>query len=237
MICAFTSICKEDVCWLPQYLAEADRLLMPFVMHFDRCRDVLQIVKEHPLFMAATFKDSGEFEEWDKQAPFDEIVSRGFKWAMAWDVDETYERDARSKLDEITSLDVDYVDVRWVNLWGDAGHIRTDGPFHPQSGHRVKFYNLNRQRWRFTHKITNGPKVVDDRGEPLDGYPNPTKAREHRHDLTCLHHGMMTPELRALHKERWDRIYTAAVGANPYGFWAYACDETITPIIERNPYL
>jgi hypothetical protein len=215
-ICAFTSICEEDKVWIPQYLAEVDRLQMPFVIHFDRCSRATKI----------------RLTEQHKQNAFDIAVSLGFKWAMAWDCDETYERDAVAKIQQICALDADYVDIIWHNLWDNPAYIRTDGPF--SSGHRVKFYNL-RKRWRFTHSITNGPKIVNEKGTPISG--NPQSERATRFPLVCLHWGMLTRELRLQHKARWDRIYTAAVGNNPYGFWEYSCDEkTYPPVLEKHDY-
>lgn len=40
-----------------------------------------------------------------------------------------------------------------------------------------------------------------------------------------------------MHKARWDRIYTKAVGANPYKFWDYVLDPEITQVVVENPYL
>lgn len=240
-ICAFTSVCQEDACWVSQYLREAERLEMPFAIHLDRIGDVgmARRLAGHPLCVGQTAQDNiaVEFDETHKQGAFDLVDTLGFMWAMAWDIDETYERGAPRKLAQIGDMvEADYVDIVWLNLWGDQHHVRTDGPF--ASGHRVKFYNLDRARWRFTHPVTNGAKRVDDvTGEVLP-QRHPAKERAHRHDLVCLHWGMMTRELREQHKLRWDRIYTTAVGANPYGFWDYAIDEaTHPPTVERHDYL
>jgi hypothetical protein len=234
-VCAFTSLIEEDACWLPQYLREAERLAMPFAMLLDRCSEATaELVRSHPLCVGVARRDAaaGEFTEDCKQAAFDIAVASGATWAMAWDCDETYERDAPRKIAEIAALDVDYVDVRWVNLWGDARHVRTDGPF--GGGHRVKFYHLRRRRWKFTHTITNGPKMVDRRGEVVSD-PSP-RERAAKHDLVCVHWGMYTPELRRAHKERWDRIYTAAVGNNPYGFWSYAIETEDQAVLVEHDY-
>jgi hypothetical protein len=234
-VCAFTSLIEEDACWLPQYLREAERLAMPFAMLLDRCSDATaERVRSHPLCVGVARRATaaGEFTEDCKQAAFDIAVASGATWAMAWDCDETYERDAPRKIAEIAALDVDYVDVRWVNLWGDARHVRTDGPF--GGGHRVKFYHLRRRRWKFTHTITNGPKMVDRRGEVVSD-PSP-RERAAKHDLVCVHWGMYTPELRRAHKERWDRIYTAAVGNNPYGFWSYAIETEDQAVLVEHDY-
>jgi hypothetical protein len=232
-VCAFTSVCEEDACWLPQYLREAERLAMPFAMLLDRCSEATaELVRSHPLCVGVARRDAaGEFTEDCKQAAFDIAVASGATWAMAWDVDETYERDARRKIDDIAAMDVDYVDVRWVNLWGDERHVRVDGAF--GGGHRVKFYHLRRRRWRFTHTITNGPKMVDRRGEVVSGGE---RERAAKYDLVCLHHGMCTPELRRMHKDRWDRIYTAAVGNNPLGFWNYAIETEASAVLVEHDY-
>lgn len=249
-VCAFTSICEEDRIWIPQYLAEAERLHMPFVMHFDRCaKELMEIFKDSKYCVGATAQldKSIEFNETHKQALLDEVVAingctndkygkLNFHWAMAWDIDETYEKHARRKIKEFTYTQFssankwDLVDTRWVNLWGDSKHIRTDGPF--ASGHRVKFYNLRSGRWKFDSPITNGAKLLDKKGN----FKGNVKVR--KSDLVCLHWGMMTRELRELHKKRWDRIYSAAVGNNPYGFWNYACDEeTYPPVLKEHDYL
>lgn len=234
-VCVFTAVCEEDAHWIPQYLKEIERLQLPFVMHYDRCSsNTTKQVSLHPLCVGVSAKASGEFRETDKQEPFDRLVSLNrYKWAMAWDIDETYERDTQRKLQEIIQLDVPYVDVHWVNLWEDQDHIRIDGPF--SCGHRVKFYNLN-YRWKFTHAITNGPKMVDEQGAVIAG--SPSRDRFWRYDLTCIHWGMMTEELRLFHKERWDRIYSTALKGdpNPYGFWNHALDKSITPITVKHSY-
>lgn len=233
-VCAYACICEEDAVWITQFQAEADRLAMPYVIYLDGCSvGTRKRFHEHRLCVRVT--TSGiprpEFDETVKQHPFDEVVREGYDWAMSWDVDETYERDAENKIREIRKTDADYVDVRWLNLWGSPDRIRMDGVF--AGGHRVKFYNLKTYRWKFDHKITNGAKAVDRKGDPVGD-----RARGVKHDLVCLHWGMMTRELREMHKARWDRIYTAAVGANPYGFWDYALnEETNPPVTAPHEYL
>jgi hypothetical protein len=57
-------------------------------------------------------------------------------------------------------------------------------------------------------------------------------------DLVCLHAGMMTPELRRLHKERWDRIYSTALRGdpNPLGFWRQAIETEKDAVLIRHGY-
>lgn len=224
-VCAFTSVCEEDAFWLPQYLREAARLGVPFAIHFDRCgRAVKDLAVSHRLCVGATCQDDPavEFDETAKQAVFDLTTRVGASWALAWDVDETFALDAPARLAEALALDADLIDVRWLNFWGDARHVRVDGPF--GGGHRAKLYRLGGNRWRFLQRTVNGAYLVDGTGRPRLG------CREARyHELVCLHHGMMTRGLREQHKARWDRIYGRAAGRNPYGFWNYALDEKNYP--------
>jgi hypothetical protein len=227
-VCAFVSVCAEDACWVPQFVSEMERLSMPFVVLFDRCHthDLYWTFVRSELCVSWTSRlpKDGEFTEQCKQVILDRVAGDKFDWAMAMDVDETFERDAPAKIAEIVKLDADLVDVRWLNLWGDKDHVRVDLNF--AVGHRVKFYNLRSGKWVFDHPITNGAK--------LQG----REAKVAKADLVCLHHGFMTQELRVMHKERWDRIYSTALRGdkNPYGAWAQACDESIEPVLIRHGY-
>lgn len=224
--CAFTSICNEDAAWLPTYLAEAERLGMPFVMHFDRCdkqwKDFARA--RTGLMVGETWNDrGGVFSEKDKQGAFDEVVRLDYRWAMAWDVDEAFEIAAPEKLVAIADSPYDQLVIPWVNLWGDEKHVRVDGPF--AEGRRVKFYRVDRGlSWVFDHAVTNGPRPRHGR-EPFTGHA----------DLVCLYRGMMTRDLREQKKERWDRTYGHHLRGDPnsYGFWDYALDEEKYPPVVR----
>lgn len=221
---AFTSVYEEDRIWVPQYLKEVERLKLLFVVHLDRCSDMTKYaLTRHPRCVGFTEQNdpSREFDETQKQGAFDLLVKQGFRWAFAWDIDETFERKAKSKLRTLSGFcTYDSIITRWLNLWHDKEHIRVDGHF--ATGYRVKFYNLSVGPWKFTHKIVNGAKI--SHREP----------NHYRSDLVCLHHGMMTPALRILHKERWDRIYSTALRGdpNPYGFWRDAI-ETPAEVIKH----
>lgn len=231
-VCAFTAVCEEDTNWIPQYLAEVERLRVPFAVHFDRFVD--EAMSAHPLCVGRTMQPNPciEFDERDKQGMLELVQRRGFGWALAWDIDETWERAAPQKLQELGRLNslADHVRCIWMNLWGDRHHVRVDEPFW---GRRVKFLNLrNGVHWKFHNSTVNGPGAFDNRGERVN------EAKDLRLtdlDLICLHHGMMTRELRLLHKARWDRIYSAANNGdgNPYGFWRLACDESVEPVLEE----
>lgn len=231
-VIAFSSVCEEDVRrWMPQYLKEAERLGIGFMMNFDRCSlESIEWISTHSLCRGFVIQPNPaiEFTEQHKQVVFDKVCQSGVDWAMAWDVDETWEKDAPFKLLNKLPLmidSVDCIDCPQVNLWDFPDMIRVDGTL--GTGHRVKFYNLKRvPKWKFDHPITNGCKPEDGRF-----------AVTGRLHLVNIHWGNMLPEDRAKKKERWDRIYSAAVGANPYGFWKYICDPSITPVCIPNEYL
>ncbi len=234
-ICAFTPFCEPDVdLWAGQYLAECERLDMPFVVHLDRCsKESWLRFKRHRLCRGITRQDIKlmEYTEQHKQMALDEVTRLGYDWALHWDSDETWETNAPAKLTEIcATATADYLQVLWVNLWGDDGHIRVDAEFNRPP--RVKLYNLqDGRRWHFDHPITYGCKLVDGDGTTPHGHGAMGTT-----DLACLHHGLKTEELRKMHAERWDRIYGKAVGSNPYGFWHWAMNQAVTPHVIENPY-
>lgn len=264
-ICFYTSVCEEDTQYVDRYLTECERLEIPFGMNFDRCSKALKRrIRGHRLCVASTERNTDrEFTEQDKQLILDVVVTLGYQWTCALDIDETWERDARQKIDEITQEDAeyDYVDTKWVNLWNDPGMIRIDGAF--ASGHRCKIYRQYppecKRRWIFDHPITNGPKLFEQLRvcSPLVKRPSKIKRSRGRvilpsddpvvvwnqiletrlcvrHDLVCLHWGLFDRATRELHKERWDRIYSKAVGSNPYGLWKEALDETNLKVVPHN---
>ena len=212
-VCAYTSVCEEDRTWIPQYLAEVERIGVWFCIHLDRCRpETKKYLVDHPACRGYTESrsDCKEFSESHKQGAMDLAARSGADWAMAWDIDETWEPEFRDKIRLLDSSSMDYVKCPWLNLWGDVEHVRVDGPF--EGGYRVKFYNLKKGFiYKFTHHVINGPKCVNSSLTECTDLP-----------IICIHHGMMTHELRVQHKERWDRIYTSWVGSNPYGIWNYS---------------
>lgn len=230
----YLTICEEDAHWIPQYLAGMERMDLPFGVYFDRCSgDTKRRLTDHPLCLASVSQDDPaiEYDEMAKQNAFDALLKHRPRWIIYTDSDELWERDAPAKFSELLKMKCDYARGFWVNCWDDLEHVRVDTIF--CGAKRVKFYNVqDNRRWRFDHKITNGAKLIGG-----DGLPTPY-AKKGETDIVCLHTGLMTHELRVQHKARWDRIYTAAVGANPYGFWNYCLDyETYPPKIEPNPYL
>lgn len=241
----FTSVCEEDARWVPQYLGEIERLGTPFAMHLDRCSpETKAVIISHPLCIGTTSQDDPkiEYTEQHKQGPMDLLrISNRFSWALHWDIDEVWEKDAPKKLASVLALDVDYAQVTWLNLWNDVEHIRIDGVFNYPP--RVKLYNLKGGRyWYFDHAITYGGKMLDlkkvKEGCRLRDCMMEGVGKGFLTDITCLHHGNITRELREFHKARWDRIYSAAVGSNPLGFWNLLVDEVNhPPVVVRHDYL
>lgn len=227
----FTSVCEEDKHWIPQYLKELERLEIAFAIHFDRCSDELKkLMREHPLCVASTEQNKLDhvFSEKDKQGVLNGLVDLDYDWAINVDIDETWEKDAPTKIQALEGMTADVVDYKWVCLWNKPDQIRTDGPL--SSGHRTRIYNLRSEmRWIFYSDVINGAAAFDRHGQTR--LRNET--RQGKIDLVCIHWGMMTQEDRLFHKERWDRIYGHySDRGNPYGFWDWALDEAIEPRIE-----
>lgn len=232
-ICAYTAVCEEDACWIPQYLDEVERLEMPFCVLLDNCsrstRDLFCDLRYRPYLRGIAERNdtSVPFSETDKQHVFDLAVQSGADWAMAWDIDEIWEPEFWQKVGRLDPETMDCVDCPWLNAWGDRETVRIDGAM--SMGHRVKFYNLRSGiSWLFKNHLVNGAYGTSGR-KPLE-----VKA-----PVCCVHHGLMTRELRVQHKDRWDKIYGhwSKDGRNPYGFWDFALntdEQAITcPLSER----
>lgn len=238
-VAVYTAICQEDDRWVDQYLAEMSRLSLPFAVHFDRCGTGLkQKMTSHELCIGCTAQDNKrvEFTEQHKQGVLDLVAKdrRKFHWAMPMDIDETWEKDVLAKLERLSQLNVDYVRVQWLNLWGDPQHVRVDPPF---KAIRDKMYNLRSGRWQFNSPVVNGPHLFYQ-GGVREGWAGPRATYHEDWDTVCLHWGLMTRELREEHKARWDRVYTAATKkGNPYGMWDVGVnEEKYPPRVEENPY-
>jgi hypothetical protein len=236
VIQAFTPICEDDAHWIPQYLAEAERLDLRFAMHFDRCSNLTKhMLLSHRLCVGGTQQNDPdrEYDETAKQVAMD-IANTGVQWVLHWDMDETWNVKDLAELERSLPSDALAIDVRWVNLWEDDRHIRTDGVLGGYSATRTKLYRStwrrsHTQKWVFRSPLVYGPSLMQY-GRALEH--TPAKALS----VHCQHHGYKTRELRLQHKARWDRVYGAHHdGVNPYGTWAFLCDESITPTVEEYP--
>jgi hypothetical protein len=231
--CACTPVCEEDaVRWLDQYLAEVERLQCFFALHFDHCSHrTKEKARRHPAFLGATSNDDPQtpHAERHRAGPYGVAKGHFCVAALTWDIDETWEKDAPAKFDAVLNngLHWDAAKVHWINLWGDERHIRTDNPSNAYRDRLLRLDSGIRWHWR-------GPIIVDPYADKCW-----ESVRVLKTDLVCLHHGLMTRELRLQHKKRWDRVYGhfTSDGKNPYGYWDYILDEEAhPPVIEENKY-
>ena len=233
-IMVFTSICEEDNIWIDQYLAEIERLDVRFAIHLDRCSgETKERLVNHKLCAFHTTQDVKkiEFTEKHKQKILNLVVGSDATWALAWDVDETFETDAAAKFSHIAESDVDVINIGILHLWGDRRHYRSDSNL--DEGSRERMLNVGKgSNWIFRYDTVNGPRAMDEyKKRTLE-----THVDRGRH-LECLHWGFMDQELREYHKERWDRIYGRAMGRNPYGFWDHILNPNLKVEITEHNYL
>lgn len=214
-----------------RFYAELERLRIPFAVNFDHCsKKTKDMFSSHPYFFAGNYNDwnTDNFHEAHRQYALDLVLKRGgFDWILQMDVDETFEHDAPAKIRKVMELNADVVDCRVLDLWGDERHYRVDGPF--QSSHREKFFNLRTaKQLYYYHPTSHAPKHVPN------GDREPIVVR--MYPLHVLHWGIMNQEDAEFHCQRWDRIYTRAVGGNPYGLYPYLRDPvTYPPKVWRVP--
>lgn len=229
---AFTPICEPDAMWIGQYLREVERLDIGFGIHFDRCSSETKFrLLSHRNCIASTAQDNPnlEYTEQHKQAIFDAVCTVGAEWALHWDADEVWEDDFIRKYEAEKKRKESHLRVQWANCWETPDRIRSDDPG-PQKllspSPRVKLYRVDGVRWVFDHPVIYGCKEVID---GVKRSKTQSKQLEGDTDIVCLHAGLMTHELRLLHAARWDRVYGAAVGENPYKLWHALMDHVSFP--------
>lgn len=120
--------------------------------------------------------------------------------------------------------EADVVDCLVLDLWGDDKHYRVDGTF--AGSHREKFFNLKCGTLAYYHPTIHAPKVK----------PTGREAIVVRFPMYVLHWGIMNMDDVKFHTDRWNRIYTKKVGANPYGFYPYLNDPNTVPILKDYDY-
>ena len=248
-VCAFTPTNEEDAqLFGDNYLRGLERHKIQFVMHFDRCKEeTKKKFIQHPLCVGHTSQDNPnrEYTEQDKQACFDVVWlhKNEYDWALHLDMDEWLERTADQKMEELLpNCQDDMLVCRWVNTWEKREQLRIGEPFGNsiQGNPRVKLYNLKvhpetaqKRRWFFDHTIIYGCKLVALDGTCPSGY-----GTERQTDLVFVHFGLMTHDLRVLHRDRWNRVYGKAVGENPYQLWNHLVEtENEQHQLVPNPYL
>lgn len=240
------SVFDGDQKHFDRFAAELRRLALPFAVNFDHCSaETIKFFREQPNYLDGYVNDDPDshFDESHRQTALSILLKNKFDWAMSLDVDETLERNAPWQLsllvqqkfdDPLTpkrgKVLADVIDFKVLDLWGDERHYRVDGSF--QSSHREKMFNLRSGTWRYSHPTVHAPKLTEAKYRNLDrpalvirGYP-----------LHVLHWGIMNQADAEHHCQRWDDIYTRAVGGQPYGFYAYLRDPvTYPPIVAEVP--
>lgn len=203
----------------PRFRRELTRLGLPFAVYFDHVsRPTYDLFKSHPLFLGSyDDEDPGShFTEASRQHALDILVRAGFDRSLQMDVDETLERDAPRRLrEEVPAVDADVIVFPCWDLWGSHRTMRVDGP--QSHGSREKVHRLRGNHLKYPSATSHAPNVTPHGKTCRD-------ARVFRMDLKILHWGIMDLADAQFHRERWDRVYTRAVGRNPYGSYEYYFD-------------
>ena len=211
-----------------RFMAELTRLGLPYAVHFDHCDSITKkFFKRSPLYIGGYEEDNPKvlFGEDSRQNALDVLLSHSFDWALSLDVDETLEKNAPAKILEATQLGADVVDFVVLDLWLDKRHYRVDGSF--AGSHREKMFNLvSDPRLKYTHPTVHAPKVAPKGREAVV---------HHKFPCRVLHWGIMNIDDVRFHTERWNRVYRAKVGKNPYGFYDYINDPATVPVLKEVP--
>lgn len=225
------SVCDSDERHFQRFRDELERLGFPFAVNFDHCSEKTKdFFKSSHFFLEGYENDDPEshFNEMHRQPALTILQKAEFDWALSMDVDETLEKFAPQKIEEIMRMDVDLVDCQLLDLWGDERHYRVDGTF--ARSHREKFFNLNSGRTgeqlRYYHPTSHAPKFFLEREVRVVKF----------HPLYVIHWGIMDQADVQFHTKRWDDIYTKAVGGQPYQFYDYINDPATVPILNEFDY-
>jgi len=238
----YTSVCEEDLEYIPRYLQEMERLEVCFAMHFDKCESsTKELVESHPNCYDTTSNDDLNllFSERHKQGVLDIAQDSGAQYITNLDIDETFEQDIHEKLDSYV-FQSDQIAVRcfYKQLWGDPYHIRND-----RFGHtcRDKFLRVLKDcYWHMKFDFVNGPDLINKKDRRKVKWPRFDPV--YPDGIVVLHWGAMLQEVREEHKERWDKIYGSytKTGKSPYGYHNMMVDSDCHPKPEEiisNPYL
>ncbi len=225
--------CDADEQHFGRMLAELTRLGCPFAVHFDRCcKATKKRFLTHKMCAASSSNDdqSVTFHEGHRQFALEALLKAlpNLDWFGQLDTDETYECDAKKHIQCILDGPFDVVQCIVMDLWGDKNHYRTDGSF--GQSRREKFFNLGIGEWAYTHSVIHAPKLV----KPRDNSQQQVKVLRHQRPYV-LHWGIMNMDDVKVHTDRWDEIYTKAVGSNPYGFYPYINDPTTEIVLAEVP--
>lgn len=140
---------------------------------------------------------------WDEVGNFRALVDaarrHGADWLLSLDADERLERDFRPRLERVVRrgarLGLSAFAVRILDLWNRRDRYRVDGRWGGKSA--VRLTRTPAVGARFDERRLHAAKA------PLDGR---VAGRFVRADLRVYHLGMLTPELRAARRARYERL-------------------------------
>lgn len=225
---------RGDEKHFPRFLKEIDRLGLPFAVYFDHCtRETYKLFSSHRLYFDG-FDDVDQyssFDEGSRRYPLNILIKAGFGHILQMDLDETLERDGPAKLRDVLKNGADVTGFWCLDIWDrpesslseteEPGFWRRiDGPF--GAGKREKVFKVTGNTLRWPAATAHAPDV----------WPTGKTKEESvvkMADISVIHWGIRNLADAQFHRERWDRIYTRAVGGNPYQGYEYYFDKATVP--------
>jgi hypothetical protein len=163
------------------------------------------------------------FMEDFRRFPFNALKELGYDWAVMQDIDERWDISAKDKIrrDVEKAYKKGCKSIRFpmFTAWDEG--LRIDTIFNPmltnaETRRERMFYAKG--DWKWLHKIIVAPYYFEN---------NQRKDyKVHFGTAPIIHYGHRTEKLRKMHKKRWDKNYTRAVGNQPYTFWRYINDKS-----------
>lgn len=204
-----TPICQEDFdLWVDQFLANVERLGLEVAWYADGLlsSSALWLGAQRSTVGVVTGPPMLELGERVREATMEVARRSGAEWWVRLDSDERLEPndwDEAVKLMEGVTTPTAF-DCPWYNFWNTSSTlVMADQHMSPRFNTRRTLHCMKwGTRWHFPyHRVASAYSSAPVEIKPCD--------------LRVLHYGFSTPELRAKHKERWDKIYDP----NPYGMW------------------
>lgn len=216
----FVATCDADWQWVAQFKKEALRLGFPVAWYGDNLSEEhLKEIQDFELTVGV-FDGKDKFSEKSKGHAMRILKRAGFDWGIQMDIDETFERDAKEKIEKGLNDEYHQMSCRMITVYEDNGLYRRTDPYFLNGGEsrRARFYNF-KYDWNYVDVFTNGAYLCG--GET---------ARIGELEVHSVHWGYKSLDLRKEHGEKWDRVYKEAGGRNPYDTYSYLVD--IKPTVE-----
>lgn len=208
-------ICQVDADrWLTRLLANLSKVPVGVAWYGDQIEaDTVERIWEFAQTIGIALQSNKHetYAERCRNYPMEMAVELGAEWMLRMDSDEQIVVEDWPIIEDAIRQEPRAWKLHWYNVWLESmplPMIRFDPPFQPAHNYRVVLHPLKGYKWEFRP------------GSVASAYCD--KAIEERMcDARLLHYGFSTPDLRKMHKERWDKLYSP----NPYGMWNAACDE------------